>query len=263
MRRERGVDLPARARHTAFMIERLLRARGKPRAIPDLGLPPGLRLLVLAPHPDDFDAVGVTLRFLSDNGHALHVGVARTGSGVDDACGPGLTPAQKADLREREQRRSAEFFGLPADRLTFLALANGADDQVVETPGNLSAIEAFLSDKAPDIVFLPHGNDTNSAHRAVYALFRRSAARSGRAVAALLNRDPKTIEMRTDLYMPFGREEADWKAALLRLHDSQQRRNLRARGLGFDERILAVNRAVARELALDREYAEAFEVELL
>jgi len=76
------------------------------------------------------------------------------------------------------------------------------------------------------------------------------------------NRDPKTIEMHTDLYMPFGQEEAEWKGELLRFHDSQHQRNLRTRGHGFDERILAVNREIARDLALAHEYAEAFEVEL-
>jgi hypothetical protein len=36
---------------------------------------------------------------------------------------------------------------------------------------------------------------------------------------------------------------------------------LRTRGRGFDERILAANRATARELALADEYAEAFEAD--
>jgi hypothetical protein len=62
--------------------------------------------------------------------------------------------------------------------------------------------------------------------------------------------------------MPFGQEEADWKAELLRFHDSQHQRNLHTRGHGFDDRILDVNRAIALELSLPCEYAEAFEIEL-
>jgi hypothetical protein len=96
----------------------------------------------------------------------------------------------------------------------------------------------------------------------IYALFRQVASRSGRALEAFLNRDPKTIAMRTDLYMPFGQEEAGRKAELLCFHDSQHQRNIRTRGHGFDERILDVNRAIARELSLDDKYAEAFEIEL-
>jgi LmbE family N-acetylglucosaminyl deacetylase len=236
--------------------------KGPPTAITELSLPNTLRLLVLAPHPDDFDEIGVTLRFLSRNGNSIDIGVVRTGSGVEDSYRPGLTRAAKADLREREQRRSLQFFGLPENRLTFLPLANDAEDQPAENPENFAALEAFVMEKAPDIVFLPHGNDTNSGHRVMVSLFRQVARRSGRTLAAFLNRDPKTIEMRIDLYMPFGQDEADWKADLLLFHDSQHQRNLHTRGHGLDERILNENRAIARELSLDDEYAEAYEVEL-
>ena len=241
---------------------RTMLLKGTSRAIPELSLPNTLRLLVLAPHPDDFDEIGVTLRFLSRNGNPIDVGVVRTGSGVEDSYRPGLTLADKADLRQREQRRSLQFFGLPEDRLTFLSLANDAEDQPVENLENCAAIEAFVMKKAPDIVFLPHGNDTNSGHRVMVSLFRQVARRSGLTLAAFLNRDPKTIGMRIDLYMPFEKDEADWKAELLRFHDSQQQRNLRTRGLGFDDRILNENRAIARELSLDDGYAEAYEIEL-
>ena len=239
-----------------------LMLKGAPGAIPELSLPNTLRLVVLAPHPDDFDEIGVTLRFLSRNGNPIDVGVVCTGSGVEDSYRPGITLADKADLREREQRRSLQFFGLPENRLTFLPLANDTEDQPVESPQNCAVIEAFVIGKAPDIVFLPHGNDTNSGHRVMVSLFRQVVKRSGRTLAAFLNRDPKTIDMRIDLYMPFGQDEADWKAELLRFHDSQHQRNLYTRGHGLDDRILNENRAIARELSLDDEYAEAYEVEL-
>lgn len=241
---------------------RKLAATGKPRALPELSLLDTLRVLVLAPHPDDFDAIGVTLKFFARNGHVVGAAVARTGSGVEDAYGPALTLEDKAKLREQEQRRSLHFFGLPDNCVSFLTLSNDTDDQAVDSPENASTIESLFRQEAPDIVFLPHGNDTNSAHRAMYSLFIQAAQRTGQPIAACLNRDPKTIGMRTDLYMPFGQEEADWKAALLRFHDTQQQRNLRTRGHGFDVRILDNNRAIARELALAHSYAEAFEVEL-
>jgi len=84
--------------------------------------------------------------------------------------------------------------------------------------------------------------------------------RAGFPIAALLSRDPKTVSMRIDLYMPFGEREAEWKAELLRFHDSQHQRNLNTRGHGFDERILTTNRHIARELGIDAPYAEAFEL---
>ncbi len=73
--------------------------------------------------------------------------------------------------------------------------------------------------------------------------------------------DPRTIATHTDFYMPFGPQEAAWKAELLRCHDSQQQRNLRSRGHGFDARILDANRAAARDLGRGCEYAETFECE--
>jgi hypothetical protein len=62
---------------------------------------------------------------------------------------------------------------------------------------------------------------------------------------------------------PFGAPEAAWKGELLRFHQSQHLRNLRTRGHGFDERILADNRSAAQALGLPDACAETFEVELL
>lgn len=233
----------------------------EPDAVPTLALARRLRLLVLAPHPDDFDAIGVTLRFLAAKGHPLAVGVTRTGSGVQDSYAPAATAAAKADLREAEQRNSLRFFGLPARSLTFLDLDRDNGEQPLDTPPNRDRIAAVLAREAPDIVFLPHGNDTNRGHRVMDSLFRQAARHWGRALCAWRNRDPKTIAMRVDVYMPFDRRAAVWKAKLLRFHESQQQRNLATRGHGFDDRILADNSQIARDLAISAPYAEAFEIE--
>jgi LmbE family N-acetylglucosaminyl deacetylase len=234
-----------------------------PRSIPNISVLAGLKILVLAPHPDDFDAIGVTLKQLSNNGNQIHVAIAPTGSGVEDAYCPSFTLAQKTDLRKDEQRQSLQFFGLPEDCFTFLSLSNDAEeDQPLDNSENADVILTLMHREPPDIVFLPHWNDTNNGHKAMYALFEQAILQLGIPLAAFLIRDPKTIWMRTDLYMPFGQDTANWKAKLLRFHDSQHQRNLRTRGHGFDERILAVNREIARDLALADEYAEAFEVEL-
>ena len=65
--------------------------------------------------------------------------------------------------------------------------------------------------------------------------------------------------MRYDFYTAFGIAEAEGKATLLRFHSSQQQRNLNTRHVGFDERILEVNRQIARECPGEQEFAEAFE----
>jgi len=233
----------------------------RPHSIKDGLIGSTLKLLVLGPHPDDFDAIGATLKFLFSNNNPLEVAVAYTGSGVEDAYRPGLTLETMAQLREHEQRNSLRFFGLPENCLTFLRLENDDSDQLVESEHNLGIMDSIVSQKAPDIIFLPHGNDTNSAHRAMYAMVRQIALRAQRPIALMLIRDPKNISMRTDLYFPFGEEEAAWKGELLRFHDTQHQRNLNSRGYGFDKRILDSNRQNAKELALNQPYAEVFEIE--
>lgn len=231
-----------------------------PAALSSLSLPEGLRVLVVGPHPDDFDANGVTLRYLSEIGSAIRVSVVITGSGVEDSyCSP-ATLEVKERIREAEQRESCRFFGLPEDALTFLRMDLDADAQPLDSPPNQDILAGVILPFRPELVILPHGNDSNQGHRVMHSLVRAVLSRSGFRAAMLLSMDPKTISMRTDLYMPFDERLAEWKAALLRFHDSQHQRNLNSRGHGFDERILAENRRVAAELALEEPYAEAFEV---
>ena len=240
----------------------LFTATAQPQELRMTAVSPLLRVLVLGPHPDDFDEIAVTLRRLADNGNPLYAAVVRSGSGVLDSYAPGLDWEKKAELRDREQRDSLRFFGLPASRLTFLDLDNDSEEgQLCETPRNAKILRALIDDHAPDLLFLPHGNDTNSAHRALDTMVREIVGTRRRPVTLLLNRDPKTVAMRADLYSPFDESEAAWKAEMLRFHDTQHQRNLVTRGRGLDERILNGNRQFAQELSLGEPYAEVFEVQ--
>ena len=221
-----------------------------------------LRVLVLAPHPDDFDAIAVTLRYLHSQGNPIFVAVVSGSySGVlDSFVGP--TPEAKRKAREQEQRNSAEFFGLPPENLVFLRLPEDGNGDPIEDDSNETAIRRHMNSVDPDLVFLPHGNDTNVGHQRTCAMFQRIAADASKPLMAYYIHDPKTRKINTDLYMGFGEEEAQWKGEVLLHHESQHHRNLELRGHGFDERILSVNRAIARELELSEPYAEAFETEL-
>jgi LmbE family N-acetylglucosaminyl deacetylase len=234
----------------------------RPACLNSLAIPPELRIAVLAPHPDDFDAAGVTLRVFQRNGNRISLAVLTSGaSGVEDGfCSP-PSREEKARVRENEQRASCRFFGLPPEQLTFLRLAEDETGQLADRQENGQAIRLYLLEIAPHIVFLPHGNDTNRDHRLVWSLARRAASGSGLNVTAFLIRDPKTVAMLMDAYTAFGEEEAGWKARLLRLHQSQHQRNLNTRKMGFDDRILGVNRQAAKELQIPAPYAEAFEWE--
>jgi len=239
-------------------LDALLQSGPRPRALRELAFQRSLQVLVLAPHPDDFDAIGLTLRHLSARGHALHVAVLTTGaSGVEDGFAGAADAAAKAALREAEQRESCAFFGLPPQRLHFLRLwsdeAKAADDR--------ARLRAWIAARPADLLFLPHGNDSNRTHRRTYESVTAIAAELRLDAWACLNQDAKTAQMRVDLYFDFGEEDAVWKAQLLRLHRSQQERNLRTRGSGFDERVLQVNRQAAAALGLAMPYAEVFELQ--
>ncbi len=224
---------------------------------------PGARVCVLAPHPDDFDAAGILLRHLQRAGLDIRLLVlSSSANGVEDSFCLPPTAEAKAALREEEQRASCRFFGLDGERCTFLRLAVGEpggylrDDAV-----NLRGLAGKLVPLAPDFVLLPNGNDTNPDHRLVHTWWRRLKDELGLGASALLIRDPKTVAGRDDAYIPFGNEEAEWKAELLRCHRSQHQRNLNNRGHGFDERILRVNRESAKRLGIVEPYAESFEIE--
>lgn len=244
----------------SFDFIKNLSSRATPQSLRVIGIPSDLRILVIGPHPDDFDAIAVTMNLLRANGNRIHVGVVQTGSGVEDCYMPGATLADQAQVREREQRASAHFFGLPDECLEFLDLVNDETDQPEDSPVNTERLRQLVVAKRPDIVFLPHGNDTNSGHISVYSMFTQVASEIDTPMVAFLNRDAKTINMRTDVYTPFGAAEAGWKAEMLRFHDSQQQRNLNTRGHGFDDRVLSLNRQIAQELGLDEEFAESFEL---
>jgi LmbE family N-acetylglucosaminyl deacetylase len=85
-----------------------------PLPIDSLTIPKESCILVLAPHPDDFDAIGVTMRFFQVNGNPLYVTVATSGArGVEDSfCSPPTLKA-KSKIREQEQVASCQFFGRP------------------------------------------------------------------------------------------------------------------------------------------------------
>ena len=214
--------------------------------------PPHMTVLVLAPHPDDFDAIGVTLHQLHTQRHTLHLAVLTGGAnGVDG----GGSVEEKTVQREDEQRDSCRFFGLPAERCHFLRLW----EDPLATAQDTARLRTLILGLRPALVFMPHGNDSNATHRRTCQSFCAIAADMRLTLQACLNQDAKTLGMRSDLYVAFDEERADWKAQLLRHHRSQQQRNLRTRGIGFDARVLQLNRDAASALGVRDPYAEVFE----
>lgn len=215
------------------------------------------RWLVLAPHPDDFEVVAVTMRRLAGWGGELFLDVLTGGaSGVEDAFAEGWEA--KTAAREEEQRESCRLFGLPEERLRFHRLAEDETGHMRDDSNNEEQVRAILDRVAPDAVVLPHGKDTNADHRRTFRYFERWRKERESPPLALLVKDPKSLGMRIDLVTVLGDDDAAWKAELLRCHRSQHERNLRSRGIGFDERILAMNREIGAGVGVA--YAEGFEV---
>jgi LmbE family N-acetylglucosaminyl deacetylase len=146
----------------------------KARPLESFALRKALHLLVLAPHPDDFDAIGVTLRFFMKRGNPIDVAVATSGTrGVEDSFCSRPTLKAKTIIREQEQRASCRFFGLPETHLIFLRLEEDQNGNLLDNEINADHIKQHFLNKRPQMVFLPHGNDTNRAHQMVYAMFRK------------------------------------------------------------------------------------------
>ncbi|MCP5546452.1 MAG: PIG-L family deacetylase [Akkermansiaceae bacterium] len=215
------------------------------------------RWLVLAPHPDDFEVVAVTMRRLAERGCGLFLDVLTGGaSGVEDVFAEGWEA--KTVAREEEQRESCRLFGLAEESLRFHRLTEDSEGHMIDDWENEARVHAILDRVRPDAVVLPHGKDSNADHRRTFRFFEHWRGAQDDPPLALLVRDPKTLGMRMDLVTVFGEDEAVWKAELLRCHRSQHERNLRSRGTGFDERILAMNRSVGNECGAA--CAEAFEL---
>jgi len=235
----------------------------RPLALGDLQLPDRARVAVTGPHPDDFDAIAVAMRWFHRRGHVVELAVLTRGtSGVDDGYAGAHSVEQKTLLREQEQRESCALFGLAPEALRFLRLADDESGKLSLGDQNRAAVSEFLTAAQPDIVFLPHGKDSNVAHQRTCRLVIDIVERERLSILLCLNEDPKTLEIRRDLVVEFEQAEADWKGRLLTTHASQQARNLRTRGNGVDARLLEANRQSAAQVGAAMPYAECFELAL-
>jgi len=243
---------------------RIIQELREPIALTDLSIAADNKILVLAPHPDDFDEVAVTLRYFFDRKHPMLL-VVLTGasSGVLDSFVDPPTKVQKEDVRQAEQLNALKFFGFPASDVCFLRLPEDQDGELILDESSRSIIGGVFSDFTPDIVSLPCGKDSNKSHQRTFKLFHELATGASKPVLGLCHKDPKTTEITIQTYFPFDEQVARWKAEMLRFHQSQHTRNLQTRGYGIDDRILQVNRDIARDLKIDEPYAEGFELVLV
>jgi LmbE family N-acetylglucosaminyl deacetylase len=251
--------------------------------------PPGAgKVLTLGPHPDDAEAMCVTLRTFAEAGCEVHyIITALSPRGVTDEFALSFAEREglkvppedlaqyKRELRRSEQIESAKAAGFVGREPDFPSLDEDSEGRLLDTEKNVGAIAACLAAESPDVVLMPVGNDTNSDHALTWKWFRRVApelvASTGKPVLGLYIRDPKTTAIKEHLAVPFDKDIARWKAGILTIHRTQHERNLASRGYGMDGRILErVNRpawerlkkSLAPEFSSKYSYAEVFQVEL-
>lgn len=226
--------------------------------------PEQAQVKVIAPHPDDFDAIATTLQYFQQQGYDIQLLVLSGGSkGVEDRFLNTDDWQQKARIREQEQINSTRLFSLRDEQVLFLRMPEADDGELAMNEYNQQLLQQQLLGDPGDIWCLPYGKDSNTAHQRTYTMIQTIGSMLNKPILALLNNDAKTLEFEARLYMPFTEQQASWKAELLRCHKSQQARNLNVRGYGFDQRVLRFNQETAAKLGIKAAYAEAFQIALL
>jgi len=225
-------------------------------------VPHNLKVLVLAPHPDDFDVIGITMRLFHNNNSIFLAVLSSGASGVEDSFCECDDLSVKASIREEEQLNSCKYFGLRTEDVEFMRLEEDDFGHLLSNCNNIDKIKLVLLDNTPDIICLPHGNDKNIDHQITHRMLHEILKECDSPIITLLNRSPDTISMQHDLYIVFDDNDAEWKSNLLLFHHSQHMRNLHLRKYGFDERILNINKYIARKYLNIDKYAEVFEIEI-
>jgi LmbE family N-acetylglucosaminyl deacetylase len=124
-----------------------------------LSTPPGERVLVLAPHPDDETfGMGGSLRLLTEAGKNVKVVVLTAGEKAD----PRATQKQKySSLREKEAVKAFKLLGV-AD-YEFLGFP---DRELVSCRDNVEeAINKIVSAFSPDVIYSPSLIELHPDHR--------------------------------------------------------------------------------------------------
>lgn len=119
----------------------------------------GLRILVVAPHPDD-EAIGCggTIRLHCERGDRVAAVFLTSGE-----LGLKHLPRDQAwHVREREAERASEILGIQA--LTFLHGPDWYLNERVEEIG--AALIPVLQRESPDMIYLPHRREWHPDHKA-------------------------------------------------------------------------------------------------
>lgn len=136
-----------------------------------------LRVLVVAPHPDDETlAAGGTICLHARRGDSILVVFVTSGEMVYRFYGlKGPDPSEVARLKEEEAKRALRVLGVSEDRLLFLRFP---DTRVAEHVEELSArLSEVVRQFKPDVVYAPHSAERHSDHHATHHAVLRALER--------------------------------------------------------------------------------------
>jgi LmbE family N-acetylglucosaminyl deacetylase len=225
-------------------------------------LPPGRRIAVLAPHPDDeLLGCGATLAKHAAAGHALLVVFVSSGEASLATSG---SRSERIEIREREAGRAASV-AFPSAQLRFLRLPDGG---LAARSDELTAhLRRALGDWRADLVYAPHPAEPHGDHaavaRALILLFDRNATASVRHVAWYEVWSPLPATHVVDITAQMAAKLAGLSHYASQLDVVDYRRATEGlaayrsfhamRGSGFAEAFEVLNRAQLKSLAKDLE----------
>lgn len=139
-----------------------------------IDLPPGDRVLVLAPHMDDeVIGCGGTLVKHAERGCAITVAVLTDGSLGDPVAEAKAMPQAARDemrkvlseVRKNESRAAARVLGV--EEVRFLGFIDGG---LAQAPGAQETVQRLVADCRPDMLYAPFVTDRHPDHRATASL---------------------------------------------------------------------------------------------
>jgi LmbE family N-acetylglucosaminyl deacetylase len=204
----------------------------------------GLRILVVAPHPDDESiGCGGTIRLHFERGDRLAVVFLTSGE-----LGLKHLPREEAwRVREREAARASKILGIQA--LTFLHRPDWYLNECVEETG--TALAPILERQCPEMIYLPHPGESHPDHKACLPVVLAGLARASIPAPRLL-----TYEVWTPMPQYDHGEDITpvlgYKVRAIRAHRSQVSQ------LSYDRGVRGLNQ-YRGAMAWGCPYAEVFQ----
>jgi len=214
-----------------------------------------MKIIVIAPHPDD-EVIGCGGTIATHVQAGDEVGIVYLTSG--EAGSLAIPSDELTTIREEEARQGAKHLGV--NDLIFLRFPDGYLDF---SPERIRSMVSLIREKKPDVVYLPHAQETPRDHRVTHELCLEAVRRAGGPWFQDCGAEPwpakyvLAYEVWTPIVSPIYYNDVtpwmDLKTAAIRCHASQ------VSTVAYDEAVKGLNR-YRGILSWNRRLCEAFQV---